>query len=94
MNKGLKFDEGKPQLDLVPPDFVVALCRVFEYGAKKYGKDNWKEGLDPAALYNAAMRHMFAWMDGEDVDPESGLPHVYHAAWNMLMIQKMEEREL
>jgi hypothetical protein len=92
MNGAVKFDTGKPRISLVAPSLIRMLAKVFEYGADKYGEDNWKLGLDPLRLYDALMRHMLAWRDGERID-ESGLPTLAHALWNVaiMLLAEMEE---
>lgn len=87
---GKKFDGGKLRLDLVPVEFIEEMARVFEYGAKKYGVDNWRQGFDLDRLYAAALRHLFAWRKGGVADEESGLPHLAQAAWNMLVMLHYE----
>jgi hypothetical protein len=81
-DKGSKFDTGKAQLHLVPPEFIEAVARVLEFGAGKYGEWNWQKGLRLSRIYDSTLRHMLAWQKGEDLDPESKLPHVWHAACN------------
>jgi len=80
--KGSKFDTGKPKIHLVPPDFIIAVARVLEFGAGKYGKWNWQKGLELTRIYDSTMRHMFDWLKGKDLDKESKLNHVWHAACN------------
>jgi hypothetical protein len=40
--------------------------------------------------YNAAIRHLFSWWDGEDVDMESGQPHLAHAVACLLILLDAE----
>jgi hypothetical protein len=89
----VKFDTGKPRISLVAPIIIRMLAKVFEYGAEKYGEDNWRLGIEPVRLYDAAMRHLLAWMDGERLD-ESGLSHLAHALWNVaiMLLTEMEEK--
>ena len=45
-------------------------------GARKYGRHNYREvGVRYSVYYDAALRHLHQWWEGEDVDPDSGLPH-------------------
>ncbi len=48
-------------------------------GALKYGRSNWRAvGIRASIYYDAIDRHMSAWFEGEDIDPDSGLPHMAH----------------
>lgn len=55
------------------------IANVLAFGAKKYAKHNWRKGLEYSRLLDAALRHLLAFADGEDNDPESGLSHIAHA---------------
>jgi hypothetical protein len=87
---GRKHDSGKTQYHLMPVTALEQINRVLMHGAKKYGDGNWRNVENAQQrYYNAAMRHMQAWLDNEDTDPESGLPHLAHAACSLLfMIEK------
>lgn len=53
---------------------------AFEHGMLKYGRANWRAvGVRASIYYDALRRHMNAWFEGEDTDPESGLSHLGHA---------------
>lgn len=81
LSKGLKFDSGKRRLSLVPISCINAILDVLEFGAKKYGVDNWQQVPQAETRYfDAAIRHLFAWREGEKIDPESGCHHLAHAA--------------
>jgi hypothetical protein len=55
---------------------------VSEYGARKYALFNYLRGAPLSQYTDCLLRHLAAWHDGEDIDPESGLPHTDHIAWN------------
>lgn len=80
MSGGKKHDQGKPDLTLVDRVAEEGMVRVLMFGEGKYGRDNWRQGFMWNRLIAAAMRHLRAFQEGEDLDPESGLPHVDHAA--------------
>lgn len=93
--KGKKFDDKKSRLDLIPPKGLLEVGHVMRFGAEKYGEHNWKlfakeEGWKGRYLA-AAMRHLVAILDGEELDPESGLHHAAHAASNTLMLLDLIE---
>lgn len=81
-----KDDMGKPRWDLMPPQALNEVAKVFTYGVEKYAPRNWEAGMDWGRLFAAAQRHLWAFWDGEDYDAESGLPHLAHAAWNVLAL--------
>jgi len=89
---GEKHDHGKPRLHMLPRDVLIELTRVYEYGADKYGGDNWVEGFRSTRLSDALERHLWAWMHGEDRDSESGLMHLNHVLWNAMTLLAQELR--
>lgn len=82
----MRFDADKVDISLIPPEYLEELARVFMYGTKKYSRDNWRKGMKWSRMYNSAMRHIIAFWRGEKLDVESGLPHLVHAAWNLLAL--------
>jgi hypothetical protein len=83
---GIKDDSMKLQYDLIPKPALEALCRALMYGARKYGRDNWKKGIEKERLWAAAQRHLWAWKDESEFDPESGLNHLDHAITSMAFL--------
>lgn len=55
------------------------IAKVLAFGAQKYAAHNWRKGIAYSRLLDAALRHLYAFADGEDTDPESGLSHIAHA---------------
>lgn len=76
-----KDDQDKIRFDLIPPGPLQDLAAIYTMGAKKYADRNWEKGLSWGRVFGAVMRHLWAFWKGEDNDPESGLPHLAHAAW-------------
>jgi hypothetical protein len=90
---GTKYDSGKPPIDLVDPEYIEGLAAVLGFGANKYAAHNWRGGIQYSRLIAAAYRHLGAINKGEDLDPESGLPHVYHlGCCNMFLAAMMATR--
>lgn len=94
-----KFDQDKPQVNLIPTIALIEMGKVLAFGAKKYDRGNWAKGLATSRYYDAATRHLLAWNEGEDKDPESGLSHLAHAAvnlcfmlWNMAFREDLDDR--
>lgn len=85
----LKADGNKNQLELLPFRAIEQVGLVLTYGATKYSKHNWRKGFNWTRLAGAALRHLFAFMKGEDLDPESGISHLAHSATNVLFLLEM-----
>lgn len=76
---GVKHDDEKPRMALLSTYALTETAKVLNYGAEKYGADNWRAGISARRLISAALRHILAFNDGEDNDPETGLSHLAHA---------------
>ena len=86
MSGGIKFDKDKPEMVLIPVAAKIAMAEAFGYGAKKYGKWNYKKGMDWTRLISATERHLDAFKECEDLDPESGILHLGHALADLAML--------
>lgn len=86
---GMKFDSEKPRTDLLDPLALEGLASVLAFGAKKYAANNWRGGIAYSRLIGAALRHTLAISRGEDIDPESGLPHVDHLGCCWMFLSNM-----
>lgn len=86
---GVKFDQDKPRMELLDQQALEGLAKVLTFGAKKYAAHNWRGGLTYSRLLGAALRHTFAILRGEDIDPESGLPHVDHLGCCWMFLSNM-----
>ena len=84
MEKSDRFNEGKPKWSLVHYKSMVPMIRVLEFGAKKYEARNWQKGLDLEEILESMQRHLGALMDGENIDPESGIEHMGHIQCNAM----------
>lgn len=89
-----KDDASKPILSRVPPGIILAIEKVREYGCRKYPEDSWRD-VELQRYWEATLRHALeAWNDYRAVDPESGLPHLWHMACNLaFIIEKEKEAE-
>jgi len=49
-------------------------------GSRKYGRHNYRAiGVRASVYYDACLRHICSWWEGEDTDPDSGLSHITKA---------------
>lgn len=70
---------GKDPLELLVTAGWADEAKVMALGASKYGPYNWREDHIRATTYKGAiLRHLRAYFDGEDLDPESGVSHLAH----------------
>lgn len=90
---GIKFDQEKPRMDLLDAYAIEQLAMVLTFGAKKYDAHNWRKGLHKTRLIAAALRHLFAYLRGEDKDSETQLSHAAHAMCCCMFILGLESRQ-
>ena len=97
---GLRFDEGKVRLELVPPEWFWALADVTTKGSMKYPERNWERGMSWAKMIGCALRHVFKFCMGERYDGTelnielgtTGCHHLAMAAWNLLALMSYDLR--
>ena len=90
MNQEAKADTGKLRPTLVPVSLIMAVAAIREYGCAKYhDPDNWRR-VEPERYRDAAYRHWLAYLSGQHLDPESGLPHLWHCACNLAFLIELE----
>ena len=90
----MKFDGGKPRIELVDSGIIIGLAQVLSFGAEKYEAHNWKliQPKDLDRIYGAVQRHLLAYNDGERFDPESGLSHLYHANFGLMVLDYFDRK--
>ena len=76
---GIKYDKDKLRYDLLPIEALDEVVAVLTFGAKKYNDNNWRKGFRWSRVIAALLRHITAFMKGENLDPESGKHHLAHA---------------
>lgn len=70
----------KVPLAYVPPASIIYQALAMRDGAKKYQPFNWRNNKVVAMIYiSACLRHVYAWLDGEERATDSGVPHIGHA---------------
>lgn len=86
---GDRLNKGKLRWALVDFDALEDMVRVLEFGATKYDDHNWKKGLKSTEVCESLLRHVFAFMRGEDIDKESGESHIGHILCNAMFLSYM-----
>lgn len=83
---GARYIAGKADLSLIPLATLEDEARVWMYGTGKYKAFNWMKGMPWSVPLACALRHLAAFQAGEDIDEESGQPHLAHAMCNLRML--------
>jgi hypothetical protein len=86
----------KLPLHLFPETATIYGALALLDGALKYGRSNWRvAGVRASIYYDAVRRHLSKWFEGEDIDSDSGLPHLAHAiACIAILIDSYEANNL
>jgi len=88
----LRKDDGKPAMALLDPVALEGLAAVLTFGSRKYAAHNWQKGMSWSRCLSSLLRHTFKFMAGEDIDEESGLPHVDHMQCNTMFLANYYRR--
>lgn len=83
--KSVMFSPKCP-LELIPPHFTEGLAEVLKHGATKYAPNNWMRGMSWETVAGGMLRHLTAFRRGEEIDPESGQPHLFHLACGTMFL--------
>ena len=98
----IRYDKGKIQYELLPPEWIHALADVMTQGARKYEKRNWEKGMDWSAMIGSAQRHLNKFLAGSRYDGNrfdvsegtTGCHHLAMAAWNLLALMTFDLRDI
>ncbi len=78
----------KVSISKIPPAVLFEVANALLSGGLKYASYNWRaEGSRATVYYDAVMRHLMAWLEGEDIDPDSGLSHVTQAISGLIVLR-------
>lgn len=86
-----KADSDKPDYTLLDKKAMEQFVKVLEFGANKYGRDNWRKCEDPKRYVSAMFRHLMALNDGETHDPETGIRHEAHIMCSAMFLLGLED---
>jgi hypothetical protein len=90
-SKAMRFNEGKERWSLIDFESLKPMVKVLEFGAEKYDDHNWKKGLKTTEICESLIRHLTSYLNGEDNDKETGLPHTGHILCNAMFLSYMHE---
>ena len=83
----------KVPLSGMPAPVLLECGLVKLHGDLKYGRYNWREaGVRASVYYDASIRHLMAWYEGEDIDPDSGVHHLAHAMTGLSVLRDSQMR--
>ena len=85
-----RFNTGKLRWSLVDYKSLEPMVKVLEFGCVKYDEHNWKKGLPTTEICESMIRHLTAYLEGEDTDPDSGLSHIGHIQCNAMFLSYMD----
>lgn len=86
--KGMKL----ARYDLIPSRPLGQVAEHYGRGAAKYADHQWRKGYEWSKSFAAMMRHAWAFWRGEDIDPETGSPHMAAVAWHALALLEFSEK--
>lgn len=92
-NPKTTYGEKKPGFDAIPPSALLHLGAAMNNGKEKYGAMNWRHSeVSATVYYNAALRHLLAWFDGEEYAEDSGVHHLAHVMACMSILLDAREQ--
>lgn len=78
--KAKTYDDGKAALAVLPWAALDAMAAAQAYGERKYGDFyNYRKGMEATRNLSCAIRHIRDFIEGQDLDAESGVTHLGHA---------------
>lgn len=98
MGEARRYNKGKLRYELLPEKALKDIVEVYTKGAEKYtiynedgsikddGANNWRKGLPWMSMIGSIERHIKAFKQGEDIDPDLGTKHLANAAWGLMGI--------
>lgn len=82
----IKHDTEKLDLSMLPPEGLEEATKAFMDGMKKYGRHQYRSGMEWSRLVSAMMRHINQFNKGEDKASDSGVHHLGHVIANCMML--------
>ncbi|WP_077920444.1 dATP/dGTP diphosphohydrolase domain-containing protein [Spirosoma sp. 209] len=86
---GTRHNQGKLRWTLIDFAALKPMVQVLMHGEGVYGTHNWKKGFKATDIIDSLLRHIYAVLGGELIDPDSKLPHVGHILANAMFLSYM-----
>ena len=85
----------KAPLSVVPMGVVAEIGVGMLEGASKYGRHNYRGvGVRASVYFDATMRHLISWWEGEDLDPDSGMSHIAKALCSLAVLRDAQMQQM
>jgi len=85
----------KAPLSTVSANVLMEVGLAMLEGARKYGRHNYRvAGVRASVYYDASMRHLMSWYEGQDIDPDSGLSHITKAIACLTVLRDAQINEM
>jgi hypothetical protein len=85
--------EGRIPWQALPVRPLAGAALAMAEGAHKYGRHNYRRTTIKSSVYfDSTLRHFFAWWEGEDIDPKSGLHHIDKTIAGLLVLRDAQLR--
>jgi hypothetical protein len=85
----------KAPMSTVPANVIAEVGVAMLEGSRKYGRHNYRvAGVRSSVYYDAAMRHLMAWWEGEDIDTDSGMSHVVKAITTLAVLRDAQHQQM
>ena len=83
------FGIRKVSMSTIPAFVLLELGLALQEGAAKYGRHNYRSvgNIKSSVYYDSVFRHLMAWWEGEDEDPDSGLSHITKAIASLVVLR-------
>jgi hypothetical protein len=78
----------KAPMSLIPARVMAEVGIGMLEGGLKYGRYNYRAvGIRASVYYDATMRHLMSYWEGEDIDPDSQMSHITKAITSLIVMR-------
>jgi len=83
-----RIGRDKAPMSTVPANVLIEVGTAMMEGALKYGRHNFRAAdVRASVYYDAGLRHLMAWWEGENNDPDSGVSHLTKAIAGLVVLR-------